>query len=51
MADRIGLPFAHGEWLRSAVPDATAWFFDNYGHISLMTRIRDVQRWLLSHES
>jgi pimeloyl-ACP methyl ester carboxylesterase len=46
--DRL-VPFAHGEWLRAALPEAEDWLSVDHGHISLVPRIGEVHQWLLAH--
>lgn len=42
------VPFAHGEWLAGAVPNAEAWLLDGIGHLGLAAdKVRDVHTWLL----
>jgi pimeloyl-ACP methyl ester carboxylesterase len=48
-AQDLLVPFAHGEWLRAALPEAEDWLSVDHGHLSLMTRIGDVHDWLLAH--
>ena len=42
------VPFAHGQWLASAVPSATVRLMDGEGHISLEAQVPRVHEWLLA---
>jgi pimeloyl-ACP methyl ester carboxylesterase len=44
------VPFAHGEWLARAIPDAEPRLYEDEGHISLLVhRIDEIEDWLLAH--
>lgn len=42
------VPFAHGQWLATALPSATVRLEAGEGHISLGQKIPDVHEWLLA---
>jgi pimeloyl-ACP methyl ester carboxylesterase len=43
------VPFAHGEWLASAIPTAEPMLLEDEGHISLLTnRLDEIEDWLLA---
>jgi pimeloyl-ACP methyl ester carboxylesterase len=41
------VPFSHGEWLASRIPDVEARLSAGDGHLTLMLRISEVHAWLL----
>jgi pimeloyl-ACP methyl ester carboxylesterase len=41
------VPFAHGEWMASTIPDVGARLTDSDGHLTLVRRINDMHAWLL----
>lgn len=44
------VPFQHGEWLASRIPDVDAHLTDDDGHLTLLQRrVEDVHAWLLEH--
>jgi pimeloyl-ACP methyl ester carboxylesterase len=43
------VPFAHGEWLASAIPGASARLTDSDGHLTLMRKVDGMHTWLLDH--
>jgi pimeloyl-ACP methyl ester carboxylesterase len=45
------VPFSHGQWLASHIPDAEAWFFEEEGHNLSESHIEDVHAWLIDHNS
>ncbi len=44
------VPFAHGQWLAGAVPEATVRLLPDEGHVSLSAKVPDVHEWLIAHE-
>jgi pimeloyl-ACP methyl ester carboxylesterase len=43
------VPFAHGEWLASRIPNVEARLLDDEGHLSLaVDRVADTHEWLSS---
>ena len=45
------VPFSHGQWLASRIPDAETWFFDDEGHALRESHIEDVHAWLVDRSS
>lgn len=43
------VPFAHGQWLAAAMPQATARMLPGEGHVSLLAKVSEVHGWLLGH--
>jgi pimeloyl-ACP methyl ester carboxylesterase len=43
------VPFQHGVWLAEHVPGAEAHLEEAEGHLSLLNRVPEIHRWLISH--
>ncbi|HEY1652345.1 MAG TPA: alpha/beta fold hydrolase [Acidimicrobiales bacterium] len=43
------VPFQHGEWLARQIPGVDAQLTDSDGHLTLLSRLRAIHAWLLSH--
>jgi len=42
------VPFSHGQWLSSKIPNVNVRFSADDGHLSLQNRISEVHKWLIS---
>ncbi len=45
------VPFAHGQWLATAIPSADVRLLPDEGHVSLGEKVPDVHEWLLAQNS
>jgi pimeloyl-ACP methyl ester carboxylesterase len=44
------VPFQHGEWLASHIPEAEAHLSEDDGHITLTRHIPEIHTWLIDHD-